>query len=69
MNPLIITQEVAQKYNLLPQDILSKRRLSEYVVARKEVAQILFNGGMSKSAIGRFLNHKDHTTIAKWIKK
>ena len=68
MNPLEVAQEIATSRNLLPQDILGKQRYSELVAARKEVASKLFSLGMSRSAIGRFLNHKDHTTISRWLK-
>lgn len=61
--PLIIN-EVAAYYNVKPEDVISKKRNSEYVLPR-QVAMYLCHilTDSSYSIIGKALGKKDHTTV------
>ena len=61
----IVLRTVATYYNILPSDILSKRRQRTIVTARGFVYHFLRKElpGFSLPAIGRLMGGRDHTTI------
>lgn len=62
MNPFNYVCERAKEMGFSPWTILGTSRLSEYVVARRQIARELREKGYSLPAIGRAMN-RHHTTV------
>ena len=65
----ILLQRVSNDYKVSTDIIKGPNRKSELVDIRCLIATVLFVAGHSKSAIGRFLGNRHHTTIMSLIKR
>lgn len=70
VTPKLIIDIVAEHFNISPEDILSKRRNSEYVQPR-QICMYLCRHLTEESlqSIGKSLGKKDHTTVIHGIEK
>ncbi len=70
VTPKLIVEIVAEHFNISPEDILSKRRNSEYVQPR-QICMYLCRHLTEESlqSIGKSLGKKDHTTVIHGIDK
>lgn len=70
ITPKLIVEIVAEHFNISPEDILSKRRNSEYVQPR-QICMYLCRHLTEESlqSIGKSLGKKDHTTVIHGIDK
>lgn len=70
ITPKLIVEVVAEHFNITPEDILSKRRNSEYVQPR-QICMYLCRHLTEESlqSIGKSLGKKDHTTVIHGIDK
>lgn len=70
VTPRLIIEIVAEHFNITPEDILSKRRNSEYVQPR-QICMYLCRHMTEESlqSIGKSLGKKDHTTVIHGIEK
>ncbi|MCM1136152.1 MAG: chromosomal replication initiator protein DnaA [Clostridium sp.] len=70
ITPKLIIEIVAEHFNITPEDILSKRRNSEYVQPR-QICMYLCRHMTEESLqnIGKALGKKDHTTVIHGIEK
>ena len=70
VTPKLIIDIVAEHFNISPEDILSKRRNSEYVQPR-QICMYLCRHLTEESlqSIGKSLGKKDHTTVIHGIDK
>jgi len=70
ITPTLIINVVAEHFGVKPEDIISKKRNSEFVLPR-QVVMYLCNQFTDNSLanIGRILGKKDHTTVIHGIKK
>jgi chromosomal replication initiation ATPase DnaA len=66
VNPLDTIATVARQRGLKVADILGPRRFPELVAARREIAQLLSDEGLSYPSIGRAMN-RHHTTAMYYI--
>lgn len=64
ITPTLIINTVSEYFNVKPEDVISKKRNSEYVLPR-QVAMYLCHTmtDISYSMIGKALGKKDHTTV------
>lgn len=64
ITPTLIINTVSEYFNVKPEDVISKKRNSEYVLPR-QVAMYLCHimTDVSYSMIGKALGKKDHTTV------
>ncbi len=70
ITPALIIDMVAEHFGVSPEDIVSKKRNSEYVLPRQVVMYLCRNIlDISLTNIGKVLGKKDHTTIIHGIKK
>ena len=64
-----IIEEVADKYELTPDDLKGRSRNKEVLIARREAAvRIHRETNLSTTQVGRIFN-RDHTTIIYYLKK
>lgn len=70
MTPSLIIDVVAEHFGVHPEDIVSKKRNSEFVLPRQIVMYLCrFQMDMSLQSIAKILGKKDHTTILHGINK
>lgn len=70
ITPSIIIDTVAEDFGVLPDDIVSHKRNSEFVLPRQIVMYLCRNlTEVSLVSIGKLLGKKDHTTIMHGVKK
>ena len=64
ITPTLIINTVSEYFNVKPEDVISKKRNSEYVLPR-QVAMYLCHilTDSSYAVIGKALGKKDHTTV------
>ena len=70
VTPQLIINVVAEHYGITPEDIISKKRNSEFVLPRQVVMYLIRTmTATSLVNIGKVLGKKDHTTIIHGINK
>lgn len=70
ITPKLIIDVVCEHYNVSPDDIISKKRNSEFVQPRQVIMYLCRNLiGTSLQAIGKELGKKDHTTVIHGVNK
>lgn len=70
ITPTTIINVVAEQFGVKPEDIMSKKRNSEYVQPRQVVMYLCRElTEVSQINIGRILGKKDHTTVIHGVKK
>ncbi|MCM1160885.1 MAG: chromosomal replication initiator protein DnaA [Roseburia sp.] len=70
ITPKLIINVVCEHYNVSPDDIISKKRNSEFVQPRQVIMYLCRNLiGTSLQAIGKELGKKDHTTVIHGVNK
>lgn len=70
ITPTTIINIVAEQFGVKPEDIMSKKRNSEYVQPRQVVMYLCRElTEVSQINIGRILGKKDHTTVIHGVKK
>lgn len=70
VTPTLIIEVVAEHFGISPEDIVSKKRNSEFVLPR-QIAMYLCRTmtESSLSGIGKYMGKKDHTTVMHGIQK
>lgn len=70
ITPKLIIDVVCEHYNVSPDDIISKKRNSEFVQPRQVIMYLCRNLiGTSLQSIGKELGKKDHTTVIHGVNK
>lgn len=70
ITPRLIINVVCEHYNVSPDDIISKKRNSEFVQPRQVIMYLCRNLiGTSLQSIGKELGKKDHTTVIHGVNK
>jgi chromosomal replication initiation ATPase DnaA len=63
----LLVERVARNFNLLPEEVISKRRDRAFVRARQVIYTKLISEGYSFAAVGRMFR-RDHTTVLHALK-
>lgn len=70
VTPQLIINVVAEHYGITPDDIVSKKRNSEFVLPRQVAMYLIRNlTATSLISVGKILGKKDHTTIIHGVNK
>lgn len=70
ITPSVIINVVAEHFGVRPEDIVSKKRNSEFVLPRQVVMYLCRElTNVSQINIGKILGKKDHTTVIHGVKK
>ena len=70
ITPSLIISVVAEHFGVKPEDIVSKKRNSEFVQPRQVVMYLCRElTSVSQVNIGKILGKKDHTTVIHGVKK
>lgn len=70
ITPTLIIHVVAEHFGVKPEDIVSKKRNSEFVLPRQVVMYLCRElTNVSQINIGKILGKKDHTTVIHGVKK
>lgn len=70
ITPTLIINVVAEHFGVKPEDIMSKKRNSEFVLPRQVVMYLCRElTNISQINIGKILGKKDHTTVIHGVKK
>ena len=70
ITPALIIDVVAEHFSISPEDIVSKRRNSEFVLPRQIVMYLCRTmTETSLNSIGKILNKKDHSTVIHGVNK
>jgi chromosomal replication initiator protein len=70
ITPTLIINIVTEHFHVSPEDIMSKKRNSEFVIPRQTIMYLCRElTDTSLSGIGKILGKKDHTTVIHGIER